>query len=112
MRRPRKQTNRSRKESKVFFHTLCTCGADASKIARGYPIGLRRLFPGKQCLRLTLRSLTTRYAIWRNSISAKDLRGWGANTAERISFAVDPMPGLRSVLPGAIKADEVARPEP
>ena len=72
--------------SKVFFHTLCTCGADASKIARGYPIGLRPFFPGKHCLRLTLRSLTACRAIWRNSISDKDLRAWHANTAERISF--------------------------
>jgi hypothetical protein len=42
-RRP-EQTNSPRREGKVFFHTLCTCGADASKIERGYAIGLRRRF--------------------------------------------------------------------
>src|SRR5258705_5692288 len=80
-----------------LFHTLCTCGADNSKIARGYPIGLRRFFSGEHCLRLTLRSLTACRVIWRNSISDKDLRAWGANTAERIRFCRRSEPGFRSV---------------
>ena len=37
----RKRANSPREGKQGFFHTLCTCGADASKIERGYPIGVK-----------------------------------------------------------------------
>jgi hypothetical protein len=42
------------KFSKVFSHTLCTCGADAARLERGYPIGVQKLFFAERCLHLTL----------------------------------------------------------
>ncbi len=65
-----------------FFHTLCTCGADASWAERGYLIGVRRPFAVEHCLRIRLRALTACRVTWRNSMSAKDLRAWDAITAE------------------------------
>lgn len=41
-----------------LFHTLCTCGADASRAERFYPIGVRRSFSAEHCLRMRLRALT------------------------------------------------------
>jgi hypothetical protein len=42
------------KRNKVFLHTLCTCGADASRAELDYPTGLKkRVFPARCCLRVT-----------------------------------------------------------
>jgi hypothetical protein len=35
-----------------FSHTLCTCGADASRAECGYPIGVRRFFSVEHCLHM------------------------------------------------------------
>jgi hypothetical protein len=36
-----------------FSHTLCTCGADASRAEHGYPIGVRRSFAVEHCLHMS-----------------------------------------------------------
>lgn len=75
-RRP-EQTNSPRREGKVFFHTLCTCSADASKIERGYAIGLRRRFSLGHRLHLRSRPLSACSGIEDKAISAKYLRALG-----------------------------------
>jgi transposase len=48
-----KADRRPKKKKARFCHTLCTCGANASKIARGYLIGLQQFFSAERCLHLT-----------------------------------------------------------
>src|SRR6266700_5928104 len=83
-----------------FFHTLCTCGADASWAERGYLIGVRRPFSVEHRLRMRLRALTACRVTWRNSISAKDLRAWDAITVEGSSSCRRSDAKLRSVSRG------------
>lgn len=83
-----------------FSHTLCTCGADASRAERGYLIGVRRSFSVEHCLHMRLRALTACRLTWRNSIPDKGLRARNAITAERSRFFRRSDARLRSVSRG------------
>jgi hypothetical protein len=96
----RKRANSPREGKQGFFHTLCTCGADALRAERGYPIGVRRPFAVEHCLHMRLRALTASRVIWRNSMSAKDLGAWGVITAEGSSSCRRSDARLRSVCRG------------
>src|SRR5216684_2200435 len=83
-----------------FFHTLCTCGADALRLERFYPIGVRRPFSSEHRLQLRLRALTAGCAIDDNVNYAKALQALGAYTFERGSFPRRSDAKLSFCLPG------------
>jgi hypothetical protein len=74
------------KEERRVSHTLCTCGADAPRAERGYPIGMKRFFSGETLFTRDVKSMTARCAIWQNAISDKDLRARSAITAKDSVF--------------------------
>jgi hypothetical protein len=93
-----------------FSHTLCTCGADASRTEFGYPIGVRRPFSVEHCLHVRLRALTANRETWRKSISSKDLRASDAITAGGSSFCRRSDARLHSVCPGRSRPTKSSGP--